>query len=70
MEEENDGNFLIGFLLGFFLSCIGAIIGLVMPGSRTSTGAIIGFLVNLLGWLCMGIGVSVLQAVLMQSSSM
>lgn len=67
MDEENDGNFLIGFLLGFVLSCVGAIVGLLMPGSKTSTGAIIGFLMNTLGWLCLGIGVSGLQFYLASS---
>ena len=64
MDEENDGSFLIGFLLGFFLPCIGVIIGIVMKGSRTTTGAISGFLANIVLWLCMGVLASVLRIVL------
>ena len=64
MDEENEGSFLIGFLLGFFLPCIGVIVGIVMQGSRTTTGAISGFLANVLLWLCAGVMFSILRIVL------
>ncbi len=59
--EENEGSFPIGFLLGFFLGCLGLIIGILIPGSRTSKAAVTGFVVAMGFGVCTGIFVAVLQ---------
>lgn len=68
MEDENQGNMLIGLLLGFFLTCVGVIVAaFVVRGSKTVTGAIIGTILQMLLWGCIGGGLAVLQIVLMNA---
>ena len=44
---EDNGSMLIGFLVGFFLGCIGLVAALVMGKADTKKGAVIGFLVEI-----------------------
>lgn len=64
MDEENEGSLLIGVLLGFFLGCLGIVIAFVMKGSRTLTGSVIGMVLQIVGWICAGLGLVVLQVVM------
>ena len=63
-EEENQGNMLIGVLLGFFLGCIGFVIAFVMQGQKTLTGSIIGTVSAFLLYSCLGVVGVVLSIVL------
>lgn len=63
-EEENQGSMVIGILLGFFLGCLGIIIAFVMQGQKTLTGSIIGTVLSVVLWTCVGVGLGVLSAVL------
>ena len=68
MEDENQGSLLIGLLLGFFLTCVGVLIAaFVVKGSKTTTGAVIGTVIQFLLWGCIGGGLAVLQIVLMNA---
>lgn len=46
VQEEYDGSFGLGFILGFLFSLIGMIIALCLPGSKTKTGGPVGFIVQ------------------------
>ena len=55
-DEENQGNMLLGIVLGFFLGCIGIIIAFVLKGQKTLTGSIIGLVLQVFGVGCMSVG--------------
>jgi hypothetical protein len=65
-DEENQGNMLIGVLLGVFLQCLGIVIAFVMGGQKTLTGSIIGTVVAVLGWGCVFGGLGLLSVLLQQ----
>jgi hypothetical protein len=67
-EEENQGNLLLGIALGLIFPCLGIVIAVVLRGSRTLTGSIIGSLLNFLCWSCLGIAFGVLYPLLMAGS--
>ena len=55
----DEGSYLIGFLLVFFLNLLGLIIALVMKKSKTTKGAVITLLIQI------GLGVLVGAAILL-----
>lgn len=61
---ENEGNFLVGILLGFFLGCLGVVVAFLMKGQKTLTGSFVGVGLSIALWTCAGIGLAVLQIAL------
>ena len=68
-EEENQGSLFLGILLGFFLNCLGIVIALVMRGSKTLTGSIIGVVLQMLLWSCTALAFGIAYPLLMQATS-
>ena len=46
-ESEDDGSIIVGVILGFFLSIVGAIMALLIDKKRTKTGALYGLIVEI-----------------------
>jgi hypothetical protein len=57
----------IGFLMGFFLGCIGLVLSFVIGGDSTKRGAIMGFVGALAMGLCLGVCSGGLQVFLASS---
>ncbi len=55
LDDNKFDNGIVGFLLGFFLPCLGIIIAFVIGGPSTKKGAVGGLLVSFMIWLCMSI---------------
>ena len=67
-DEESQGSLFLGILLGFFLSCLGIVIALVLRGSRTLTGSIIGVVLQMLLWSCTALAFGIAYPILMSGS--
>lgn len=52
---QDEGNTIVGFLVGFFFGCLGLIIMLAVGGANSKKGAIMGFLVQVALFTCLGI---------------
>ncbi len=52
---EDEGNVILGAVLGFFLGCIGIIVAFFVLGQpKTKQGAIYGFVGSIVLGLCLG----------------
>ncbi len=67
MDDNKFNNGIVGFLMGFFLGCLGLIIAMVIGGPSTKKGAMAGFATMFLISICLGVLGSVLQVVLANS---
>jgi hypothetical protein len=64
-EDENQGSMILGVALGFFLGCVGIVIALVLRGSKTLTGSIIGLVLQLVIGTCLGLTLGIAYPILM-----
>lgn len=62
--DNKFNNGIVGFLMGFFLGCIGLVIALIIGGPSTKKGAVGGFVTAMLMGLCLGSVATILQIAL------
>lgn len=62
---EDEGNLILGAVLGFFLGCIGLlVVFLAMPQPKTKQGAIYGFVAAIVLNICLGGAFGILSVVM------
>jgi hypothetical protein len=66
-DEENQGSMILGVLLGFFLGCLGIIIAVLLKGPKTLTGSIIGMVLAMVMYSCLGLTVGIAYPLLMSN---